>query len=123
MRMAVMKGLVATVGGVGAFIAAFFMVLGPLISTPSPTGVVLVAALLYPLLLAVSAVIGLLRFALGLAAAIGALVCVVVVLAWAFGSDSSGEDLIFAGVIAAPAIVQVLLCGIAMAMTRLTKRR
>ncbi|MGC4191487.1 MAG: hypothetical protein QM589_10035 [Thermomicrobiales bacterium] len=107
-----MQALVAIVGGLGAFVAFFFMVLGPLISTPSPTGFVLAAALGYPLLMAASAVLGVFRFRLGLLAAVLAGACVVTVIAEYSGDESFGELTGFWLIIAAPAILQAIVCGI-----------
>jgi hypothetical protein len=114
MTRTVFQGLVATAGGIGAFAALFFMVLGPLISTPSPSGFVLAAALGYPVLMAASAVLGVFRFRLGLLAAVLAGACVVTVIAEYAGDESFGDLAGFWLIIAAPAIVQAIVCGIGM---------
>lgn len=113
MSKVLLQGLVAVMGGLGALVAFFFMVMGPLISTPTPTGAVLVAALAYPFMLAVSAVVGVFRFRLGLVAAFVALACAIGVMASAIGDDSLGEVLPFATIIAAPALIQMAICGFA----------
>ncbi|MGC4105553.1 MAG: hypothetical protein QM753_04245 [Thermomicrobiales bacterium] len=112
-----MQALVAVVGGLGAFAALFFMVLGPLISTPSPTGFVLAAALCYPLLMGASAVLGVFRFRLGLLAAVVAGLCVAIVIARYSGDESFSDLTGFSLIIAAPAILQAIVCGIGMFVT------
>ena len=113
MRKTLLQALVATVGGLGAIVAFFFMVLGPLISDPLPSGFVLLAAFGYPLLLAASAVLGVFRFRYGLVAALAAAACIVIVIA-AYSGDLSFTDLVgFGAILAAPAIIQGAVCGIA----------
>ncbi|MGN6030502.1 MAG: hypothetical protein ACTHQE_02450 [Thermomicrobiales bacterium] len=113
MRKTLMQALVASVGGLGALVSFFFMVLGPLITTPPPSGIVLLAALGYPLLMAVSAVVGVFSFRYGLLAAIAATVCAVVVILSYASDESFGELIGFWAIVAAPAIIQGAVCGIA----------
>jgi hypothetical protein len=109
---AALKIAAVLVGLGGALVAAFFMLMGPWISTPSPAGVVLLASVAYPLLLGASAFIAVASLRAALGAAVLAVLSAGLVL-WRYRGDEPLGDLFWFGVIiAAPALVQTLLTGI-----------
>lgn len=113
-------------GVLGALAGLFFMAMGPLISTPPVPGVVLAAALGYPLMLFLSAVVVLFSDRGALLLSLAALGCVAAVLAFMFlPIEETGiqtDEIIFMGIIAAPALGQTVLVG-GMAGTKVLRRR